>query len=167
MERPTKETVLIKFNELIAKVEDENKSLKRSIRRGEPISEVGPSLVEFISFLVDDIKELKKDVKKISKKTRTKNWVPSGIFKEVGISNELAKFTGWEIDSKHSRVDTYSFIYSYIHTNKLNQVGDRRDIIDPDVKLKHLLGYNEDSDGPLKFFHVQEYLKRQGHFIEN
>jgi chromatin remodeling complex protein RSC6 len=164
-DKPTLYSVIDKFNDLIEKIQQEQKEIKKSIRQGDTEKDSGDQYITFLSLVIDDVREIKKDSRKISKKPRKTPWVPSGIFSKVTISKELAKFTGWEIDSQHSRVEVYRFLYAYVKDNKLNEINERKDIIEPDFKLRRLLGYDEERDGPLKFFNIQKYLKRQGHFI--
>jgi len=166
MQNPTKQSVIDKFDDIVKKINEQKRIIVKMSKHTDNEEDQTKllSLKEFLAFLIDDIKDLKKDTKKVSRKPRKISSEPSGIFKPVKISDELAKFTGWEIDSLHSRVEVYSFVYNYVKENGLNQTTDKKDIIEPDIKLKKLLGYDEDKDGPLKFFSIQEFLKRENHF---
>lgn len=87
----------------------------------------------------------------------------SGLLKPVPISDEMAKFAGWERGSLKSRTEVTKFICNYIKTNGLNNDSDRRQI-KVDDKLGSLLKYDPvTSTEPLTYYRIQTYLKH--HFV--
>jgi chromatin remodeling complex protein RSC6 len=96
--------------------------------------------------------------KNSTKKTVTNN-VNSGFLKPVAISNEMAKFTGWDPTELKSRVDVTKFLCSYIKDNDLQNPKDRRQIF-ADAKLSKLLKYDsKKEEKPLTYFMIQKCLK--------
>jgi len=113
--------------------------------------------------LINDIKRLKaQSLRSTSKKERKQSNTHSGFEKPVRISNEMAKFTGWDPSELRSRVDVTNYICNYIRENDLQNPEDRRQIL-ADKKLSSLLRYSKDTDGvPLTYFYMQK--KIQPHF---
>ena len=89
----------------------------------------------------------------------------SGFLKPVKISNEMAKFTGWNANELRSRVDVTKYLCNYIRENNLQNPKDRRQII-ADAKLSKLLNYDnkKDNSEPLTYYRIQSYIKP--HFIK-
>lgn len=99
-----------------------------------------------------------------NKKSVRKNKVVSGFQKPTRISKDLAKFTGWNENDLHSRVEVTKFICDYIKTNNLQNPQDRRQIV-PDAKLQKLLGYNPKKETePLRYYSIQFHLNKMKHF---
>lgn len=78
--------------------------------------------------------------------------------------DELAEFTGWNINQHYSWFDITKFIYTYIKNNQLTIDNQN---IQCDDKLKNLFKYDLDNiigeDGqlrPLNYFNLQLYLRR-------
>ena len=106
---------------------------------------------------VHTLRVIKQNIRK-PKKTVTKN--NSGFLKPVGISADMAKFTGWNPEELHSRVEVTKYICNYIKENGLQDPQDRR-MIKPDGKLQKLLGYeSKSSDDPLRYYSLQTHLKQ-------
>lgn len=184
MSKVTRDQVLEKIDNLSETLQRYKKDTKRSVREHaktitskknidnpEYCKESTCRLIENISneldALVDSVKDIKRMTKKISKRPRRPRQYTYGIFKKVKLSDELIKFTGWDYDKKYSRVEVYKFIYNYVRDNELNQTLEKKNVIEPDFKLAHLLSYDEDEDGLLKFYHIQKYLKREKHFLDD
>lgn len=119
-------------------------------------------------------RQLHKDGNKLTKfkKNQTrKNNTSSGFLKPVKITNEMAKFLGWDLNKEYSRTQVTKEICDYIAKHSLNDPENKRNI-NCDVKLKTLLKYDaatapKDEDGkslPLTYFRLQQYLKH--HFIK-
>jgi chromatin remodeling complex protein RSC6 len=87
----------------------------------------------------------------------------SGFPKPVNISSEMAKFTGWNPEEPHSRVEVTKYICDYIKENNLQNPADRREI-QPDSKLQKLLGLKNKEDEGLKYYSLQTHLKK--HFVK-
>ena len=159
---PTRDSVIQSFEELIKSVETEVESLRESENKTKG--------VKFLRTLNKKLKVLKNQSARIIKAKRTttrKNSTNnnSGFLKPVKISKEMAKFTGWETDSLHSRVAVTKYLCDYIKQHNLQNPEDRRQII-ADEKLKKLLKYDVKKEGePLTYFRVQTCLKN--HFIKS
>jgi chromatin remodeling complex protein RSC6 len=75
----------------------------------------------------------------------------SGLLKPVIISEEMAKFAGWEKDELHSRVDVTKVICAYIKGDEkagrpnLQKPSNKKTIL-PDQVLKDLLRWDADSE---------------------
>lgn len=75
----------------------------------------------------------------------------SGLLKPVIISEEMAKFAGWEKDELHSRVDVTKVICAYIKGDEkagrknLQKHSNKKTIL-PDKVLKDLLRWDADSE---------------------
>lgn len=83
----------------------------------------------------------------------------SGFLKPVQISQEIAKFTGFDVTQLHSRVDVNNYICEYIKKNNLQNPTDRRQIV-PDEKLAGVIGYKHGTDKPLTYPILQQYMTR-------
>lgn len=103
-----------------------------------------------------EIKQLRKETEKIRSKPKRK---PSGFAGETNISNELCDFMGLEYGSKIARTEVTKYLSSYIKENNLS----KKQIIDPDEKLKNLLG--DTSNSEVTFFNIQRYMNR--HFVRS
>lgn len=154
---PTKESVAIGFDELVAVIEEEINRLRESTGKAKG--------VKFLRTLGKRVKILRGHsvrVMKQKQKTKRKNNTNSGFLKPVKISKEMAKFTGWDHEELRSRVDVTKYICKYIRDNDLQNPSDRRQIV-ADKKLSTLLEYNKDKDDkPLTYYSLQTYMK--GHF---
>jgi chromatin remodeling complex protein RSC6 len=88
----------------------------------------------------------------------------SGFLKPVAISKDIAKFAGWDVKEKKSRVAVTKALCDYIKEHKLQNEKDKRQIL-PDAKLCKLLNYDpKTASQPLTYFHLQSLLKN--HFIK-
>jgi len=152
---PTKETVAVEFDELVALVQKEIERLRESSGKQKGI--------KFLRSLNKSIKTLRGHsvrVMKQKQKTNRKNNTNSGFLKPVQISKEMAKFTGWDHSELRSRVDVTKYICNYIRENNLQNPDDRRQIL-VDKKLAKLLEYDSKSDDkPLTYYRIQSYMKK-------
>ena len=82
----------------------------------------------------------------------------SGFLKPVNISSDIAKFTGLDPKSQHSRVDVTKFLCKYIEEKKLQNPADRRQI-NADPALAKLLNYDSKNGKALTYYHMQSLLK--------
>jgi upstream activation factor subunit UAF30 len=152
---PTKESVVEGFDDLVSVIEQEIARLRES-----PGKVKG---VKFLRYLGKSVKSLRGHsvrVMKQKQKTNRKNNTNSGFLKPVQISEDMAKFTGWNHDDLKSRVDVTKYICKYIRDNDLQNPEDRRQIL-ADKKLSKLLEYSTDSDDkPLTYYRIQTYMKK-------
>ena len=88
-----------------------------------------------------------------SKRTR------SGLQKPVEISEELARFAGWDVCQPYSRVSVTKMICEYIKTHNLRSEKDGR-YINPDRPLADLLQYVPGEGKELTYAKLQTYLSR-------
>ncbi len=123
--------------------------------------------VKFLRSVNKALKLLKQDYKRVSTRRQKTNRVrttPSGFMKPVKISDDLAKFTGWDHSKEYSRTAVTRFLCDYIKSHNLQLETDRRNI-KCDVKLQSLLRYDEKTQGgPLTYFRLQRVI--QPHFIK-
>lgn len=119
--------------------------------------------VKLLRQLGKRLKVLRADCMRITKQRRTnrKNNGSSGFMKPVKVSDEMAKFAGWDPAQLRSRVDATKYICKYIKENSLQDPSDKRRI-NPDGKLTKLLGYTPSPDSPLFYYTIQQ--KIQKHF---
>jgi chromatin remodeling complex protein RSC6 len=82
--------------------------------------------------------------------------------KPVKVSNDMAKFAGWDPVQLRSRIDATKYICQYIRDHNLQNPADRRQI-NPDEKLGKLLGYDAKKEKPLTYYSIQQ--KIQQHFV--
>jgi chromatin remodeling complex protein RSC6 len=147
-----RDSVIEDFDALIASVDAEIESLRQNNK--------GNGNIKFLRSLNKSIKTLRTQSCRVMKKKKTerKNNTTSGFLKPVVISNEMAKFTGWDANELHSRVEVTKYICDYIKEHNLQNPNDRREIR-PDNKLQKLLGVSSDSDS-LKYYSLQTHLKQ-------
>ena len=111
-------------------------------------------------------KIVKKDLKqhiKIEKNRKNSKKKLSGFAAPVVISNELSNFMGISTDTECARTDVTKFICNYIKENSLRN-NDNKQIINPDDKLKNILGITDD-DTLVTYFNIQRFMNH--HFIKN
>ena len=107
-------------------------------------------------------KEMKNKNKEISKNKNRGNRKPSGFAEATQISDELCDFMGKEKGEKIARTEVTKYICNYIKENDLRKKDNKR-IINPDNKLKSLLGVNDSSE--ITYFNIQRYMNK--HFIKS
>ncbi|AUF82296.1 SWIB/MDM2 domain-containing protein [Tetraselmis virus 1] len=108
-------------------------------------------------------KNIKKQVKKLSKKKRKSNANGSGnLVKPIPLSDALCGMIGQDPGSSLTRGQVTSAINEYAKSKEIKKPGNGR-IILVDQGLGDLLGLNVGTE--LQIFHVQKYLKEQGHYL--
>lgn len=164
----TRESLETDFTTLQKRVEDEIEKLRQSTEKVKG--------VKFLRSVNKAIKVLRSDslrVLKIKPKTNRSRSTTSGFMKPVGITAEMATFTGWDVTKLYSRVDVTKFICKYIRDNNLQNAEDRRQILVDDT-LKALLNYDPANPpldkktgkpAPLTYFRLQQYIQR--HFVKD
>ena len=152
---PTKESIIQGFDELVSSIDEEIVRLRESAGKAKG--------VKFLRSLGKKVKTLRGHsvrVMKQKQKTNRKNNTNSGFLKPVHISEEMAKFTGWNNTDLRSRVDVTKYICKYIRDNGLQNPSDRRQIV-ADKKLAKLLDFNPEKDEkPLTYYRIQTYMKK-------
>lgn len=121
-----------------------------------------------ISQLQNQIRTLEKTSKKhiktlereLSKRKVKGKREPSGFAKPTKISNELCDFMNEKYGKEMARTEVTKYIIHYIRKNDL-QGKENRKVIHPDMKLRSLLGLNEEDE--LTYFNLQGYMNK--HFI--
>ena len=152
----TSDTVMESFDALVKYIEHEIVEIRQDKSKTKGI--------KFLRSLNKDIKAIQAQTVRVLKQKdkkprKTSNSGNSGFNKPVPVSAELTKFAGWNENELHSRVDVTQYICDYIKKNNLQNPQDRRQI-NPDPKLKELLGISDDpGTEPLKYYSLQKYLK--------
>lgn len=152
----TKDSVNTDFEALEEKLASEIETLRDSKDKVKGI--------KFLRSINKLVKVLHKDynrVLKIKKVRKTGESNTSGFKKPVKIREELAKFTGWDVNGSYSRVDVTRFICNYIKEHNLQNPEDRRLIV-PDEKLCKVLNFDPKTvQEPLTYFRIQQYIQWQ------
>ena len=158
---PTRDSVIATFDDIIASIEKEIEVLRDSSNKTKG--------VKFLRTLGKKVKGLKSQASRIISKRnpsqrKTGTNTSSGFLKPVAISKDIAKFAGWDVKEKKSRVAVTKALCDYIKEHKLQNEKDKRQIL-PDAKLCKLLNYDpKTASQPLTYFHLQSLLKN--HFIK-
>jgi chromatin remodeling complex protein RSC6 len=102
------------------------------------------------------------------KKQSNRDNSKSGLMKPVGISAGLFTFLKnanfpVEKTGKYPRTEITKHIHTYVKSHNLRNEKDKR-IILPDDKLSKLLNYPANSEVPMTYFRLPQYLKE--HFIK-
>lgn len=106
-------------------------------------------------------KNIKMKCNQLKHKKPQKTKLPSGIAKPMKISSDLCFFLDKEVGSELARTDVTKALIKYIEQNHLQDKTDKK-VINPDTKLKCLLGLDEDSP-KITYFNIQKYMNK--HFI--
>lgn len=150
---PTRESVMAEFSELINLVETE---IARLRDQGDK-----SSATRFLRTVVQKrVRSLQASTARVlrHKAPSARRNNNSGFLKPVNISADIAKFTGLDPKSQHSRVDVTKFLCKYISDKNLQNPDDRRQI-NADPALAKLLGYDTKAGKPLTYYHMQSLLK--------
>jgi chromatin remodeling complex protein RSC6 len=147
------------------------------------------SIIESFSTITDTItlfkmqlSTLQQQVKTVEKrvckelKTAKKNQVnnskpkvkkaPSGFAKPSKVTKELCEFMNKPEGSEIARTEVTRTLVQYIKSNNLQeQTVESKNKINPDDKLKNLLGLDTVETNELTFFNIQKYMNK--HFISN
>ena len=121
-----------------------------------------------ISGLQNNVKKLEKSIKKQMKglkkeviKSKNKgNRQPSGFAKPRKVTKELCEFMNTSEGTEVARTEVARALIKYIKDNNL-QNNENGKIIEPDNKLKGLLGIEDNQE--LTYFNIQKYMNK--HFI--
>ena len=155
---PTKESVIKFIDDIIEKVDAEISRLRENQNKSK-----GVKFLRSLNKLNKTLKSQTARVMKQRQRTNRKNNNNSGFLKPVRISNDMAKFTGWDASELKSRVDVTKFVCNYIKENQLQNPTDRRQIV-ADSKLSKLLNYDSKKETePLTYYRIQSYMKK--HFL--
>ena len=123
------------------------------------------SLKKKLGEIQHNMRSLEKNIKmkynQLKNKKHTGTKLPSGIAKPMKISSDLCFFLDKEIGSELARTDVTKALIKYIEQNQLQDQTDKK-VINPDIKLKCLLGLDEDSP-KITYFTIQKYMNK--HFI--
>jgi chromatin remodeling complex protein RSC6 len=125
-----------------------------------------------ISTLQQHVKTVEKNVRKELKSiTKKKDKIkpkraPSGFAKPTKVTKELCEFMERPEGTEIARTQVTKTLINYIKTNKLLDQGDdlKKKIV-PDLKLKNLLGIDDNDYSELTYFNIQKYMNK--HFISN
>lgn len=150
---PTRESVMAEFSELLNLVESE---ISRLRDQGDK-----SSAARFLRAVVQKrVRTLQASTARVlrHKAPSARRNNNSGFLKPVNISSDIAKFTGLDPKSQHSRVDVTKFLCKYISDKNLQNPEDRRQI-NADPALAKLLGYDTKAGKPLTYYHMQSLLK--------
>jgi chromatin remodeling complex protein RSC6 len=132
----------------------------------DTISTLKTQLCIFQSKLKDLERMVKKEYK-TEKKTRgkikeKKEAPKKGFAKPTEVTNELCAFMNKEEGSKIARTDVTKALIEYINQHNLKNI-ENGQIINPDEKLKILLGVNDTEE--VTYFTLQKFMNK--HFIKN
>ena len=103
------------------------------------------------------VKQLEKEVNKRKRSSKK----PSGFAQPAKISDKLCCFMERPNGTEMARTEVTKHIISYIKKNRLQNTENKR-YINPDDKLRQLLGLNDDDE--LTYFNLQSYMNQ--HFIK-
>lgn len=178
VEKPKKEKIVEKVEAPVEvdEVQPEKKERKpRRVVTREAVSENLDKIIESAGNLegktarsvLKELKILKNDLGKVMKKRGTgekkRGVTNSGFFKEVKITDDLAKFMSCSSDELKSRVDVTRYICKYVKDKNL-QDQENKKIIVPDEPLRKLLKHDIKTDGALTFPSVQKLIQK--HFVK-
>ena len=135
------------------------------IAKSTPKSKENTVCNKTLRTILTNMRVVKRNIAPLCKKKKrvTRTGTSSGFLRPVHVSADMRKFTGWTDDSLHSRVDVTKFICDYIKKHDLQNPLDRRQI-NPDTKLKKLLGIKGVMTDPLHYYNIQTHIKH--HFSQ-
>lgn len=107
-----------------------------------------------------ELKTMRKELDKYKKHKIVK--APSGFAKPTKVTNELCVFMNQAAGTSLARTDVTRAVIDYIELNKLQNTQNKQ-IIEPDEKLKILLGVNEGDQ--VTYFTLQKLMNK--HFIKH
>jgi chromatin remodeling complex protein RSC6 len=103
-------------------------------------------------------------VLKIKEKPK-KPKAPSGFAKPTKVTKELCEFMEKPEGTEIARTEVTKSLSQYIKTNNLQEKnGTSKNRINPDAKLKSLLGLSNDETENLTYFTIQKHMNK--HFIK-
>jgi chromatin remodeling complex protein RSC6 len=154
---PTSETVHTDFSELITELEQQIAQLRDSSDK--------TGSAKYLRGILRRLKALQSSCARVMRRRQPTKRVNnnSGFLKPVEISPEIAKFTGLDASTLHSRVDVTKRVCDYIKEKNLQNPADKRQIM-ADPALAKILAFDaKSSDKPLTYYHMQTLMKN--HFI--
>jgi chromatin remodeling complex protein RSC6 len=149
-------------------VESENQEVDNIFTQFETLLNGLQIAKTHISGLQNNVKKLEKSIKKQMKglkkevvKSKNKgNRQPSGFAKPRKVTKELCEFMNTSEGTEVARTEVARALIKYIKDNNL-QNNENGKIIEPDNKLKGLLGIEDNQE--LTYFNIQKYMNK--HFI--
>ena len=146
------------------------------------IIEAFNTITDTITLFKMQLSTLQQQVKAVEKrvckelKTAKKNQInnskpkakkaPSGFAKPSKVTKELCEFMNKPEGSEIARTEVTRTLVQYIKSNNLQeQTVESKNKINPDDKLKNLLGLDTVETNELTFFNIQKYMNK--HFISN
>lgn len=127
-----------------------------------------------LNSLQQNIRTLEKLVRKETKSSNKihknkdkpkKPKAPSGFAKPTKVTKELCEFMERPEGTEIARTEVTKSLSQYIKTNNLQEKGENsKNRINPDAKLKSLLGLTNDETENLTYFTIQKYMNK--HFIK-
>ena len=125
------------------------------------------SLQQHIRTLEKQVRKEMKSVTKVLKiKDKTKkSKAPSGFAKPTKVTKELCEFMEKPEGTEIARTEVTKSLSQYIKANNLQEKnGISKNRINPDAKLKSLLGLSNDETENLTYFTIQKHMNK--HFIK-
>lgn len=118
-------------------------------------------------------KQVRKELKSVNKVVKTKakskpktDRAPSGFAKPTKVTKELCEFMNRPEGTEIARTEVTKSLSQYIKTNNLQEKGaNSKNKINPDDKLKTLLGLSSEETENLTYFTIQKYMNK--HFIKS
>jgi len=153
MSQPFLETMgtqLVSINETICQLKDQLNALQKQLKTMEK------------TFNKEGV-SLKKHAEKKTIKTSTTAKKLSGIATPTKVSSELCEFLNKTQGTEIARTEVTKSVVAYIKENCLQKNAEKKNVIQPDEKLKSLLGLNDDDT--LTYFSLQKYMNK--HFIKS
>lgn len=115
-------------------------------------------------------KQVKKELKAVHKVIHSKSKpkskkAPSGFAKPTQVTKELCEFMDRPEGTEIARTEVTKSLSQYIKNNNLQEQGEKsKNKINPDAKLKNLLGISNEEMEHLTFFTIQKHMNK--HFIK-
>ena len=116
-------------------------------------------------------KQVRKEMKSVTKVLKTKDKpkkpkAPSGFAKPTKVTKELCEFMERPEGTEIARTEVTKSLSQCIKANNLQEKGENsKNRINPDAKLKSLLGLSNDEIENLTYFTIQKHMNK--HFIKN
>jgi upstream activation factor subunit UAF30 len=148
-----------KSEDLLVSLEDQFESIVSSLATFKmQLSTIQTQIRGVEKTVKKEIKNLRKE--SLKNKTSGKKKL-SGFATPTKITNELCEFMNKEKGTEIARTDVTKTLIEYIKKNKLEN-SENSQIINPDEKLKDLLGIDEKEK--LTYFTLQKHMNK--HFIK-
>ena len=115
-------------------------------------------------------KQVRKEIKSATKVLKTKDKpkkpkAPSGFAKPTKVTKELCEFMEKPEGTEIARTEVTKTLSLYIKANNLQEKGENsKNRINPDAKLKNLLGLSNDETENLTYLTIQKHMNK--HFIK-